>query len=120
MADISSYQRAALSAIVFVIVGGASGGFSADLSPYLTEAAIQAGAAIVSDYVHNAVDMVPSGITSGVVTGAVAAGAKYAIQGNTLLLVNFLGSAVVDTLTDYAAPYVWGAEASPYEEQEAE
>ena len=99
--DSQSYTRAALSAAVFVGVAYVTSGGSAGMMDYAAEGVIQGVSAFASDVVHDFAAMPPTWLTSGAVTGIIAAGAKYYLRGDSNnFLVNAGGSAAVDVLTD--------------------
>lgn len=100
MSDAAMYAtqmfRAAVSAGVFAGVGYAMTQGNIAMEALLFEAGIQGGSALVSDIIHLQTNLLPSDLTSAGITGALCAGAKFALRKDPNLAVNFGISAGVD------------------------
>jgi hypothetical protein len=97
-------NRAAWSAGLWAstayVLGYATG---ANISLYdcAVDGAVMGGSSLGSDYVHQAINVQPTGLTSAAMTGAIFALAQRGVRGSDAYAVNFVAGAGNDFLVEW-------------------
>lgn len=75
-------------------------GANVSLTDALMDGGVMGGSSLASDYVHGAIGVQPTGLTSAAMTGAIFTGAQAA-RGSRAYTSNFLAAAGNDYLTEW-------------------